>query len=125
MKRLHYLCLLLLISVSACKEADSSKITLITSEEMETFLEADNVQLIDVRSQEEYNKGHIEGAQNIDFFSPTFFEDINKLDKNKPVYVYCQSGNRSAKCADKMVEIGFVKIYDLQGGFSKWKHGNL
>jgi rhodanese-related sulfurtransferase len=125
MKKLHYLFLLLLIAFSSCKEQESSKITVITPEEMKSFLQADNVQLIDVRSQEEYNKGHIEGAQNIDFFSPTFFDDINKLDKDKPVYLYCKSGNRSAKCAEKMVEIGFVKIYDLEGGFSKWKHGDL
>ncbi|PKQ43601.1 rhodanese-like domain-containing protein [Confluentibacter flavum] len=122
MKKLPYLFLLLLITFSGCKEAESSKITVITPEEMQSFLEADNVQLIDVRTQEEYNKGHIKGAQNINFFSPTFFDDINKLDKEKPVYLYCNSGKRSANCAEKMIEIGFVKIYDLEGGFSKWKH---
>ncbi|WP_100616225.1 rhodanese-like domain-containing protein [Confluentibacter citreus] len=125
MKKLPYLYLLLLIAFSSCKEAESSKITVITPEEMQSFLEADNVQLIDVRTQEEYNKGHIKGAQNINFFSPTFFDDINKLDKEKPVYLYCNSGKRSAKCAEKMIEIGFIKIYDLNGGFSKWKHEGL
>ncbi len=122
MKKLPCLYLLLLIAFSSCKEAESSKITVITPEEMQSFLEADNVQLIDVRTQDEYNKGHIKGAQNINFFSPTFFDDISKLDKEKPVYLYCNSGKRSAKCAEKMIEIGFVKIYDLEGGFSKWKH---
>lgn len=109
----------------SCKKEQDPKITVITPEEMQFFLESDNVQLIDVRKQEEFDKGHIEGAQNIDFFSPTFFDDISKLDKEKPVYLYCHSGKRSAKCAEKMIEIGFVKIYDLEGGLSKWKHEGL
>jgi len=125
MKKLAFLSLSLFIAFSSCKDAGDPKITVITPEEMQTFLEADNVQLIDVRTQEEFNKGHIEGAQNINFFSPTFFDDISKLDKDKPVYLYCNSGGRSAKCAEKMTEIGFIKIYDLEGGFSKWKHEGL
>jgi rhodanese-related sulfurtransferase len=125
MKKLFFLHLILLITFSSCNESTDSKITVITSEEMQSILQADNVQLIDVRSKEEYEKGFIAGAQNIDFFSPTFVEDINKLDKEKPVYLYCNSGGRSAKCAEKMLEEGFIKIYDLDGGFSKWKHEGL
>lgn len=125
MKNLSFLALVIFMVFASCKKEDDPKITVITAEEMQFFLEADNVQLIDVRSQEQFNKGHIQGAQNIDFLSPTFFEDINKLDKDKPVYLYCNSGNRSAKCAQKMIEIGFIKIYDLDGGFSKWQHEGL
>ncbi|OYX22362.1 MAG: thioredoxin [Flavobacteriales bacterium 32-35-8] len=125
MKKLSIIYLILFITFSNCKEVEDPKITVVTPEEMQTFLETDNVQLIDVRTQEEFNKGHIEGAQNINFFSPTFFDDISKLDKDKPVYLYCNSGKRSAKCAEKMIEIGFIKIYDLEGGFSKWKHEGL
>lgn len=125
MKKLAFLSVLLCIALVSCKKEEDPKITVITPEEMQFFLEADNVQLIDVRSWEQFDKGHIEGAQNIDFLSPTFFEDISNLDKDKPVYLYCNSGNRSAKCAEKMIEIGFVKIYDLDGGFSKWQHEGL
>ena len=122
MKKISFLYLLLLVTFSSCNDSTDSKITVISPEEMQTILQADNVQLIDVRSKEEYEKGSIAGAQNIDFFSPTFLEDINKLDKEKPVYLFCKTGGRSAKCAKKMVDEGFVKIYDLNGGFSKWKH---
>src|SRR5690606_28036268 len=125
MRTLSFLSVLFCIALLSCKKDEDPKITVITPEEMQIFLEADNVQLIDVRSQEQFNKGHIEGAQNIDFLSPTFFEDISKLDKDKPVYLYCNSGKRSANCAEKMIEIGFVKIYDLEGGISKWKHEGL
>jgi rhodanese-related sulfurtransferase len=125
MKKLAILSTVLFIALLSCKKSEEPKITVITPEEMQSFLDVDNVQLIDVRSQEEFDKGHIKGAQNIDFFSPTFFEDISKLDKDKPVYLYCNSGKRSANCAEKMIEIGFVKIYDLEGGISKWKHEGL
>jgi rhodanese-related sulfurtransferase len=125
MKKLAILSTVLFITLLSCKKSEEPKITVITPEEMQSFLDVDNVQLIDVRSQEEFDKGHIKGAQNIDFFSPTFFEDISKLDKDKPVYLYCNSGKRSANCAEKMIEIGFVKIYDLEGGISKWKHEGL
>lgn len=125
MKKLAILSTVLFITLLSCKKSKEPKITVITPEEMQSFLDVENVQLIDVRSQEEFDKGHIKGAQNIDFFSPTFFEDISKLDKDKPVYLYCNSGKRSANCAEKMIEIGFVKIYDLEGGISKWKHEGL
>ena len=58
----------------------------------------------------------------ISYFSDTFEEDIQKLDKSTPVVVYCKSGKKSAECADKMKDNGFVKIYDLDGGIAKWKY---
>jgi len=97
-------------------------VNVVSPEEMKTLLELEDIQLIDVRTAQEYSEGHIDNAQNIDYFSETFEADIAKLDKNKPVIVYCKSGNRSAKCAKKMEEAGFVKIYDLDGGISKWRH---
>jgi rhodanese-related sulfurtransferase len=54
--------------------------------------------------------------------SDTFQEEIEKLYKNKPVIVYCKSGNRSGKSCKIMQEKGFVKIYDLEGGIEKWKY---
>ena len=65
---------------------------------------------------------HIPNSQNIDFRSPTFDKDIENLDKSKPVLLYCKSGGRSAECAKKLKDAGFEKVYDLDGGISKWKH---
>ena len=113
---------LLLITVVSCIDQRSEEVKVISAEEMQSLLEADEVQLVDVRTPEEFSLGHIDDAQNIDYFSPTFDEDIKNLDKSKPVILYCKSGGRSAKCAEKMVEAGFVKIYDLEGGISKWEH---
>ncbi|WP_048330896.1 rhodanese-like domain-containing protein [Bizionia psychrotolerans] len=116
--------LFILLTFSSCQESSKNNdiIQVVTAEEMQALLDLDDVQLIDVRTPEEYAEGYIDNFQNIDFLSATFEEDILKLDKNKPVILYCRSGGRSAKCAKKMLEAGFVKIYDLQGGISKWEH---
>lgn len=123
MKKVLLFSLVLLTLCIACKqEAVKGKIQVVTSEEMKELLSLEDVQLVDVRTPEEYKEGFIAGFQNIDFLSPTFEEDILKLDKEKPVILYCRSGGRSANCAQKMVEAGFVKIYDLDGGITKWMH---
>ncbi|WP_418509585.1 rhodanese-like domain-containing protein [Corallibacter sp.] len=110
----------------SCQEIKKEgNIEVITAEEMQSILDLEDIQLVDVRTPEEFKEGFIANAQNIDYFSDTFDEDIEKLDKSKPVIVYCKSGGRSAKCADKLLEAGFVKVYDLEGGISKWKHKGL
>jgi len=116
---------LLALSVVNCTSNAASGITVVSAEEMHILLDLEHVQLVDVRTPKEYNVGHLKNAQNIDFNSPTFEEDIAKLDKEKPVVLYCQEGGRSAKCAKKMAEAGFKKIYDLKGGFSEWNHSSL
>ena len=102
----------------------SADVKLVTAEEMQEILEMEDVQLVDVRTPEEHEQEHIVNSQNIDYTSPTFEEDIAKLDKTKPVILYCKGGGRSAKCAKKLKEAGFEKVYDLDGGISKWKHSN-
>tara|TARA_R110002049_G_scaffold3795_5_gene27587 strand:- start:66423 stop:66839 length:417 start_codon:yes stop_codon:yes gene_type:complete len=114
--------LFFLLAAFSCNQNIEGEIKVISPEEMNTFLQLDNVQLVDVRTPEEHNKESIPKSQNIDFESPTFLDDIDKLDKNKPVLLYCGSGGRSAKCAQKLLDAGFIKIYDLDGGISKWKH---
>lgn len=111
-----------LLTVSSCINENHDGIEEISTEEMQTLLEMDDVQLLDVRTPEEFDEGFIAGAQNIDFESETFNEDIQKLDKTKPVILYCRTGGRSARCAKRMIEAGFVKVYDLDGGISAWEH---
>lgn len=78
------------------------------------------VQLIDVRTPREYQAGHIENAINIDLSSNNFTHQINKLDKQKPIYIYCRSGNRSTRASNELVKLGFIEIYDLKGGILRW-----
>ena len=103
---------------------DNTEVKLVTAAEMQSILELEDVQLVDVRSSAEHDEMRIANSQNIDFKSPTFDEDIIKLDKEKPVILYCKGGSRSAKCAKKLKDAGFKKIYDLDGGISKWKHSD-
>lgn len=76
--------------------------------------------LVDVRTQEEYAEGHLSNAILIDIWSDDFKSQISKLDKSKPVFVYCKGGSRSAKAADAFVQLGFKQVYDLDGGISAW-----
>lgn len=118
-------CLLITISLgTSCIDSkiENTEVKLVTPEEMQSILQAEDVQLIDVRTKKEYDKEHIVNSQNIDYNSPTFDEDVTKLDKTKPVILYCKSGRRSAKCAKKLEDAGFKKVYDLEGGISKWRH---
>jgi thioredoxin len=81
--------------------------------------------IIDVRSPEEFAGQHIDNAINIDWNGDNFEDKIAKYDKSKPVFVYCMSGGRSKKAAEKLVELGFTKIYELQGGIMKWNAAGL
>ena len=58
-----------------------------------------SIQLVDVRTPEEFKGNHLKGAQNICVTSDDFKEKVKMLDKNKPVYVYCYKGGRSAQAA--------------------------
>jgi len=84
-----------------------------------------DIQLIDVRTSNEFNRGHIKNAMSINFYDGHFYEQMSKLDKNKEIYIYCRSGNRSGKAASKLKEQGFTKIYDLQGGIINWTRNSL
>ncbi len=79
-----------------------------------------SIQLIDVRTPEEFAAGAIPGAKNINYYDADFDVQIAKLDKEKPVYIYCRSGGRSGKSYAKLKEMGFTQVYDLKEGFNGW-----
>lgn len=81
---------------------------------------SNDVQLVDVRTAEEYNDGYIKDAENIDIKSQDFLEKIEKYSKSEPVYVYCKSGGRSQKAAEIMIDRGFTHVIDLEGGYMNW-----
>jgi len=86
-------------------------------------VEQKNTLLFDVRTSKEYNEGHIKGAVNVDFYNESSFIDFfKKIDNTKAIYIYCRSGNRSRKSSDKLIKIGFSKIYDLKDGYVNWKN---
>lgn len=79
--------------------------------------------LIDVRTPEEFQNGHIEGAHSADVTSASFVESINALaiPKDSPVYVYCRSGSRSKKAMNMLESQGFKSIYELNSGIIGWQ----
>ena len=111
---------LMVISFLSCESGDFNSVQLITNGEFEKVSKINGIQLVDVRTPEEYAEGHILNSINIDFLGPNFEFDIKKLDKNSPIIVYCQRGSRSALSALKLRSNSFVKVYDLEGGFYKW-----
>lgn len=84
------------------------------------FKDNENAFLLDVRTADEFNEGHITGATNIDVFSPAFQAEVSKLDKTKEMYVVCRSGGRSSSACGAMDSMGFNKITNLSGGMMGW-----
>lgn len=81
--------------------------------------------LVDVRTPEEFAKGHLTNAVNINWNGTDFAAQIEKLDKSAPVLVYCHSGRRSADAAAKMRALGFTEVLELDGGIVKWREMRL
>ncbi len=81
--------------------------------------------IIDVRTREEFSGGHIENATNIDFYSETFRDMLNNLDKNKTYLIYCRSGARSGSTLDIMAELNFKEVYNILGGMLQWQSEEL
>jgi thioredoxin len=81
--------------------------------------------IIDVRTPEEFAKGHIPNANNFDWHASGFHEQIATLDKSKPVFTYCLAGSRSADATKKMLAAGFVQVFELKGGILKWRAAGL
>lgn len=77
--------------------------------------------ILDVRTPEEWAEGTISGAEKINYHDADFAQQVEKLDKNTPVYVYCRRGGRSSSAADVLKDKGFTKIYNLDGGITAWQ----
>ncbi|MCF4102470.1 rhodanese-like domain-containing protein [Gillisia sp. M10.2A] len=105
--------------IYGCKDAEAHEIETVSVEEMKNHLKYGEVQLVDVRSKEDFSKSHLFNATNI-IYDEAFRNNLEKLDKLKPVAVYCTAGNRSEKAAKILQEAGFIHIYILDGGIKKW-----
>ena len=123
--------LVLLLAFQSCKDyskdvATKGEIELISPQQVyDAVYGEDTVQLVDVRTPKEYKESHLKGAQNICVTSDDFKEKVKTLDKNKPVYVYCNQGLGSRQAALRLKEMGFTKIYDMDGGLLMWKERKL
>ena len=95
----------------------------ISIEELKNKIASQKYILVDVRTSEEYNNGHLKGSINIDYFSDNFSEEISRLGLESPILVYCRSGNRSGKAMNIMYDLGFKEVKNLIGGYKSWISG--
>jgi rhodanese-related sulfurtransferase len=114
----------MLFSIVSCSYAQKGDV-LSPKEFSKAITATSNTQLVDVRTPEEFEEGYIGNALNIDWNGDNFDEEINKLDKNRPVYVYCRSGKRSSDAATHMRKAGFKNVYELKGGMTAWEREDL
>ncbi|MBR4263193.1 MAG: MBL fold metallo-hydrolase [Paludibacteraceae bacterium] len=102
--------------------ACAPKYPTVMPDEFEQAIAEPDVQLVDVRTPDEYEQGHIVGAMNIDWKSDAFADEAAQmLDKSKTVAVYCRGGRRSHEAGNKLYTMGYTHIVELQGGLEAWK----
>jgi rhodanese-related sulfurtransferase len=125
--KLHSIFFLLVLSVFLSCNGQASKIIKMTeaTDFAKKINTIQNPQILDVRTPEEFTEGHIKDAANVNWLGERFVSDAEKFDKTKPIFVYCKSGNRSMKATEKLQQLGFKNIYELEGGFMKWRDANL
>ena len=111
------------------QEAPSQIIENITPQEAFTLIQNNennpDFVIIDVRTPKEFAEERIENAINVDFYSETFTDELNNLDKNKTYLIYCRSGRRSRNALDIMEELTFREAYNMSGGIIEWKAEGL
>ncbi|HET8753113.1 MAG TPA: rhodanese-like domain-containing protein [Salinimicrobium sp.] len=120
MRKSIYTLLFLFTAAGAFAQSDA-KIVVLEVEEFQEKIQQEAVLLVDVRTPEEFSEASIKGATNIDFKAKDFLAKFEEFDKNQPIYIYCRSGNRSARAAIILAASGFKKIIDLKGGFLAWE----
>ena len=125
MKFLNSFVSTLLFSVIIFSCTAQTKTSLTADEFEKEITTKENIQILDVRTPGEFFSGHIKNALQADWNDMKEFElRLAFIDKNKPVYVYCLAGGRSAAAADKMRKMGFANVYELTGGTNAWRAAN-
>jgi rhodanese-related sulfurtransferase len=81
--------------------------------------------ILDVRTKSEFDQGHVDKALNMDYYSASFKDDLNRLDKTKKYLVYCRSGHRSGETVKMMKTMGFREVYNLSGGAGELEKAGL
>lgn len=117
--------ILLVGNLYSCKEVQAespglpNSVEHISVEEMKFHLQMEDVQLIDIRSREDYTDAHIVNAENI-VFDEEFRMNLNTLDKFRPVLLYCTDGSKSKRALKILKRMGFQNVQELEKGFEEW-----
>ena len=111
MKLLYTILFFLLFVNVGCSQTKSEHIIDFLAKHPESIL------LVDVRTPQEYEAGHLENAQNINWFDADFAENFSEIDKDEIIYVYCKVGGRSAQAQEKLISMGYTNVINLEGGY--------
>lgn len=125
MKKSLFLIAVFLLSCTTTSERNNNVVENVSAKQAQTIMEDTTIVVLDVRTAEEYNDGHIKNAVNIDFRSANFVSEMQKLDKNTTYVMHCKSGGRSSMALEKIKDLGFTKIYHMNGGMLEWAEHNL
>ena len=106
--------------VTEVEPASGAFLAMVDPAGAEAILAAGGVEIIDVRTPEEFAEGHLPGADLIDISDPDFVDRIEALDRSATYFVYCRSDNRSGQATALMADLGFDSIYELEGGTIAW-----
>jgi rhodanese-related sulfurtransferase len=100
-------------------------VTKLSADEFEKKMAATKLKtLLDVRTDAEYKEGRLADATQLDYYKDDFKKQVDKLDKTKPIFVYCKGGGRSNSSCEILRGLGFKEVYDLKGGITSWKNAN-
>lgn len=112
-----------IISIISCsqKKQEIQNISVLEFKNSKT----ENAIILDVRTEEEISQGQIEGASSLDFYSSNFENSLSLIQKEKEVFVYCQTGGRSKKAAKLLAQMGQFKVYNLEEGIRAWKENGF
>ena len=116
MKKLLILIILITVQISCAQKDDSA----IQVEKFQEEIAKPDVILLDVRTKEEYDAGHLINSINLDYHGENFATQLDSLDKSKQYEVYCRSGKRSGESVKLMQEKGFKNVHHLEGGILEW-----
>jgi len=104
---------------------DSTRIIAVSAKEAADLIDKhngdDEFAILDIRTPGEFQSGHLAKSIPIDFYSQTFADQLNRLDKTKTYLVYCRTGNRSTKSLELFKKLKFQKVYHMASGISAWK----
>lgn len=123
MKRLFSIIIPTFLFLNACGQNQAVK--QVNSLEFEKLLKDSSGTLLDVRTLGEFKNEHIDNAGQLNYYALDFRQKLLLLPKNQPIYLYCNTGYRSQKAAEILVENGYTEVYNLQHGIMEWNLQNL
>ena len=115
--------------LTSCRAQQDGNITALSAREASNLIEKhrgdSGFVILDIRTPGEYQSGHLKDSVMIDYYSKSFVQNIDRLDRDKSYLVYCRSGNRSARSMDLFKKLQFKKIYHLSSGINSWYAAGL